>query len=78
MAIEDVLDDGEPEPRAALLAARGDVDAVEALGEPRQMLGRNAGSLVDHVTTRGSGARRAPQRSRTTRTSTLPPLCAGT
>ena len=43
MAVEDVLDDGEPEPGAALLAARGDVDAVEALGEPRQMLGRDAG-----------------------------------
>src|SRR5919106_3719427 len=33
VAVEDVLDDGEPEPGAALVAARGDVDAVETLGQ---------------------------------------------
>ena len=48
MAVEDVLDDGEPEASAALLAARGDVDAVEALSEPRQMLRRDPWSLIDH------------------------------
>ena len=46
MAVEDVLDDGQPQPGAALLAARLDIDAVEALGEPRQVLGGDAGAEV--------------------------------
>src|SRR5690348_6975289 len=48
MAIKDVLDDGEAETGAALFAARSDIDAVEALGQPREMLGRDTRSLVDH------------------------------
>ena len=46
MAVDDVLDDGEAEARAAELARARGVDAIEALGEPRQMGGRNAVALV--------------------------------
>jgi len=48
MAVEDVLDDSEPEPGAAFFPARRDVDPVEPLGQPRQMLRRDAGPIVDH------------------------------
>src|SRR5579885_3256269 len=40
--LQDVLDDGEPEPRAAGGARAALIDAVEALREPRDMLGRDA------------------------------------
>ena len=46
--IEDVLDDGEPKTGAALLPARRHVDPVEPLGQARQMLGRDAGPIIDH------------------------------
>ena len=39
VAVENVLDQGEPEAGAALRAALGHVDPIEALGQPRQMLG---------------------------------------
>src|SRR5215472_7362852 len=48
MAVEDVLDDGEPQTGAALLAARRYADAIEPLGEPGKMLGRDARSVVRH------------------------------
>src|SRR5262245_56563867 len=48
MAIEDVLDDCKPEPGPPFLPARRHVDAVEAFGETRQMLGRDTRSLVDY------------------------------
>src|SRR6266540_2838939 len=48
VAVEDVLDQREPQAGAALRAALADVDAVEALGQPRQMLGRDAGTMVAH------------------------------
>src|SRR6476661_4960530 len=48
MPIQDVLNDGEAETGAPLFAARGDIDPVEALGQARQMLGQDAGPLVDH------------------------------
>ena len=38
MAVEDVLDDGEAQAGASLLAACRHVDPVEALGQPRQVL----------------------------------------
>src|SRR3546814_2079909 len=41
-----MLDDGEPEPGAADRAAARLVDAVEALGQARDMLGRDAVALV--------------------------------
>src|SRR4029453_7992981 len=43
-----VFDDGEPKARAALLAARRNIDAIEALGEPRQMLRRDAWPVIGH------------------------------
>ena len=46
VAVEDVLDDGEAEPGAALVAARGDVDAVEPLGQPVDVLARDARAVV--------------------------------
>ena len=48
VAVEDVLDQRQAEPGAALCAALGDVDAVEALGQPRQVLGGDAGTSVAH------------------------------
>ena len=48
MAVEDVLDQREPEAGAPLRAALADVDAIEALGQPRQVLGRDAGTIVAH------------------------------
>src|SRR5262249_21626690 len=46
MAVEDVLDERKPKPGSALRAAVGHVNAVKSLGEPRQMLGRNARPIV--------------------------------
>ena len=46
MAVEDVLDDREAEPGAAQFARAGGVDAVEALGQARQVLAGNALALV--------------------------------
>ena len=42
MAVDDVLDDREAKAGAAHLARAGGVDSVEALGEARQVLARNA------------------------------------
>src|SRR5688572_11187057 len=47
VAQRDMLGDGEAEPGAADRAAAARVDAVEALGEAGQMLGRDALALVD-------------------------------
>src|SRR5262245_7110097 len=46
VAVDDVLDDREPEPGAAECARAPGVDAVEALGEARQVLARDALALV--------------------------------
>src|SRR5258708_11588414 len=46
VAVDDVLDDGEAQPGAAQLARAGGVDAVEALGESRQVACRTAVALV--------------------------------
>src|SRR6267143_1325294 len=48
VARDGVLDDGQAEARAAGFARAAAVDAVEALGEPRQMLRRDAGAGVLH------------------------------
>src|SRR6185295_18197311 len=48
MARQDVLDQRQPEPGAALRAAIANIDPVEPLGEPRQVLRRNAGPEVAH------------------------------
>ncbi len=46
MVADDVLDDGQTEPGAAQRARARRVDAVEALGQPRQMLARDALPVV--------------------------------
>ena len=46
MAAQDVLDDGETQAGAALAPIAPAFDAVEALGQSRQMLGRDPGPLV--------------------------------
>src|SRR5262245_23949971 len=48
MARKDVLDDGEAEAGSTLVARFCDIDAIEALGQPRQMLGRDSGAIVAH------------------------------
>ena len=49
-----VLDDGEPEPGAALVARAGFVDAIEAFEHARQVFGRNARARVAHLTPRAA------------------------
>ena len=44
-----MLDDGEPQPGAALGAALAGVDAVETLGQARKMFGRDAGAMIAHL-----------------------------
>src|SRR5688500_14532429 len=39
VAGDDMLDDRQPQPGSPLVAAFGHVDAIEPLGEPRQVLG---------------------------------------
>src|SRR5262245_28267043 len=46
VAVEDGLDQRQPETGAALGAALRDVDAVEALGQARQVLGRDARTMM--------------------------------
>src|SRR5579875_2543670 len=53
---DDVLDDGKAEAGAAELAGAGRVDPVEPLGEPGQVLARDAVAMVAH----GDGERRRP------------------
>src|SRR5215468_695034 len=48
MPVEDVLDDGEPQTRASLLAACRHADAIEPLGQPREVLRRDARAVVCH------------------------------
>jgi len=45
---DDVLDDGESEPRAAEIARARRVDPVEALGQARQLLARDPLAAVAH------------------------------
>ena len=49
MGEHEVLDDREPEARAAELARSRLVDAVEPLGDPRQVGRRDPDAGVDHV-----------------------------
>src|SRR5689334_13600777 len=46
MPLDDMLDDGEAKAGAGGLAAAGGIDAVEALGHPRQMLARDPRAMV--------------------------------
>ena len=47
VTLHDVLDDRQPEPGAAGLARAAAVDAIEALGQPRQMDARDPWAAVD-------------------------------
>ena len=47
VTLHDVLDDRQPEPGAAGLARAAAVDAIEALGQPREMLAGDAAAAVD-------------------------------
>src|SRR5689334_2179720 len=47
--LDEVLHDGEPEPRTARLARATGVDAVEALEDARQVLGGDAAPRVAHA-----------------------------
>src|SRR5580704_17209216 len=49
VAVEDMFDQREAEAGAALSAALRDIDAVKPLGQPRQMLGRDAGDVIAHA-----------------------------
>src|ERR1700730_18039126 len=48
VAVEDVLDDREPEPGPAHFARARGVDAVEPLGQSRQVLAGDALALIPH------------------------------
>ena len=48
MTLQRVLDDGEAEARTAELARAARVDAIKALGQARQMFGRNADAGIRH------------------------------
>ena len=46
MAVEHVFHQGKPEAGAAFRAALADIDPIESLGESRQMLIGDAGSVI--------------------------------
>ena len=48
MALDDVLDDRQAEPRAARIAAARGVDAIKALGQPRNVVGGDAVAMISH------------------------------
>ena len=56
VAVEHVLDQRKPEPGAALGAALADVDAVEPLRQPRQMLRRDARPVIANADDRLAAA----------------------
>ena len=70
MALDDMLDDGEAEPGAARIAAARGIDAVEALGQAREMVGGDAVAMVAH------DQQRRARPSRRTATSTCAAVCA--
>ena len=49
VAVEDVFDQRQTEPGSALGAAFGDIDAIEALGQSRQMFRRDARPVIAHA-----------------------------
>ena len=67
VVLDDVPDDGEAEPGAAGRARASLVDAVEALEDPRHLVGRDADALV------GDGDRDRGRRCASAASSTLPP-----
>jgi hypothetical protein len=49
VTVHDVLHDREPKAGPALLPAFGDVDAVEPLRQPGEMLRRDPGAMISHA-----------------------------
>src|SRR5215469_17341979 len=49
MAIENMFDQRQTKSGATLRTAFGDVDPIESFGQPRQMLGRDAGAVIAHA-----------------------------
>ena len=65
MTVKNVFDERETQPGAALGAAFPDIDAIEALGQSRHVLWRDARPVVAHSNLRlgrPSAAARLPQR----------------
>src|SRR5688572_9041783 len=54
VALQRVLDDGEAETRAAELSRSAGIDAVETLGQPRQVLGRDPDAGVAKLDARAA------------------------
>src|SRR5437588_12036120 len=48
MTINDVFDQRQPKPGAALCAAVADIHSIEPLGQSRQMFVRDAGAGIPH------------------------------
>ena len=48
MVLRDVLDDGQAQPGTTVVARAAAIDAVEALGQTREVLGSNADAAVAH------------------------------
>ena len=51
VAFHNLLDDGEPEPGPAAVAAAGGIDPIEALGQPRKMFRRNSVAMIAYMHT---------------------------
>src|SRR5579883_458129 len=49
MPVEDVFDKRKPKPSPTLRPALADIDAIKALGQPGQMLGRDTRTIVAHA-----------------------------
>ena len=62
MPVEHMFDQSKTKAGAALGAAVGNVDPVKALGQPRQMFGRNARPVVANRQLRFRAFRRASGR----------------
>ena len=56
MPVENVFDQCQAEAGAALSAALGDIYAIKSLGQPRQMLGRDARAKIAHALLSASGS----------------------
>ena len=48
MPVHNMFDQRQAEPGAALRAAVADIHPIKPFGEPRQMLGRDAGTEIAH------------------------------
>ena len=60
MALRHMLDDRQTEPGATGVARAAAVDAIEALGQPRQMLARDADARIANFDLAGAVAAQCP------------------